>query len=205
MVGVRLFVEGGGDSKALKSECREGFRKFLQKAGLKDRMPRIVACGGRGKAYDDFCSYHANARNGQVVLLLVDSETPVGSTSPWTHLLDREEDAWQRPSDASDEQCHLMVQCMEAWFLADRDNLQAFFGQGFHENALPGNPNIEGISKQDVLASLQRATYNCKTKAAYDKGEHSFKVLARIDPAKVSQASPWARRFFDTLNQIANS
>jgi hypothetical protein len=56
-----------------------------------------------------------------------------------------------------------------------------------------------------VLASLQRATYNCKTKAAYDKGEHSFKVLARIDPAKVSQALPWARRFFDALNQITNS
>jgi hypothetical protein len=205
MVSARLLVEGGGDSKALRIECRRGFHDFLLKAGLKDRMPRIVACGGRGKAYDDFCSYHASARNGQVVLLLVDSETPVSSTSPWKHLLDREGDAWQRPSGASDEQCHLMVQCMEAWFLADRDSLRAFFWQGMIESALPGNPNIESISKQDVLTSLERATRNCKVKATYGKGEHSFKVLARIDPAKVSQASPWARRFLDTLSRVTNS
>ena len=205
MVSVRLLVEGGGGSKALHIECRRGFHDFLLKAGLANRMPRIVACGGRGQAYDEFCSYHANARNGQIVLLLVDSESPVSSMSPWEHLLRREEDAWKRPSGASDEQCHLMVQCMEAWFLADRDSLRAFFGPGMIESALPGNPNVESISKQDVLTSLEKATLNCKVKAAYGKGEHSFKVLARIDPAKVSQASPWARRFFDTLSRVTNS
>lgn len=31
---VKIYVEGGGDSAALKTVCREGFSKFLSKAGL---------------------------------------------------------------------------------------------------------------------------------------------------------------------------
>jgi len=56
VVTVRLYVEGGGDSKELKTHCRRGFRKFIEKAGLQGRMPRIVACGGRQRAYDSFAT-----------------------------------------------------------------------------------------------------------------------------------------------------
>lgn len=31
------------------------------------------------------------------------------------------------------------------------------------------------------------------------KGEHSFRLLAMIDPEKVVKASPWAMRFVETL------
>jgi hypothetical protein len=48
--------------------------------------------------------------------------------------------------------------------------------------------------------NVQRAQ-NCKTKAEYGKGEHAFKLLASIDPAKVMAASPWARRFVDELKK----
>ena len=34
---------------------------------------------------------------------------------------------------------------------------------------------------------------------ANPKGEHSFKLLAMIDPEKVVNASPWARRFVEAL------
>ena len=54
MVTIKLYVEGGGDSKALKTACRKGFRKFIEKAGLMGNMPKIVACGGRQKAYQSF-------------------------------------------------------------------------------------------------------------------------------------------------------
>lgn len=33
MVSVKLFVEGGGDKSKLRSECRRGFKNFLEKAG----------------------------------------------------------------------------------------------------------------------------------------------------------------------------
>ncbi|MEN9866284.1 MAG: hypothetical protein RL748_1874 [Pseudomonadota bacterium] len=66
---VRLYVEGGGDAATLKSSCREGFATFLEKAGLKGHMPRIIACGGREDAFDSFCTTIANGVNAFYLLL----------------------------------------------------------------------------------------------------------------------------------------
>lgn len=33
---VKIYVEGGGDSSSLKSECREAFSKLIQNAGFED-------------------------------------------------------------------------------------------------------------------------------------------------------------------------
>lgn len=205
---VTLYVEGGGDSKALKIECRKGFSDFLREAGLKEKMPSISACGPRHKAYDKFCTAIAS---GEKAALLVDSEEAVNAQHqqgqpdtwrPWAHLKARQGDGWDKPQHSADTDCHLMAQVMESWFLADRDALKAFFGQGFKENALPAANNaIESIAKQQVYSSLERATSNCKTKAVYGKGEHSFKLLTKIDAAKVTQASPWAKRFVDELRK----
>lgn len=49
---VKLYIEGGGEAKSLRIECRQGFHKFLQKAGITGNLPRIVAKGGRRFAYD---------------------------------------------------------------------------------------------------------------------------------------------------------
>lgn len=202
---VKLFVEGGGDSAALRVACREGFTAFITKAGIKNR-PRVVACGGRNDAYESYCTAIGQ---GEQALLLVDSEAAVALPHqagapdqwlPWGHLLQR--DGWNKPATANDADCHLMVQVMESWFLADRKILQDFFGQGFSENALPASANpIEGVSKPAVYGALQKSTSTCKSKAQYGKGEHSFKLLARIDPAKVTAASPWAKRFVDELRK----
>jgi hypothetical protein len=206
---VKLYVEGGGDSTALKTACRAGFSEFLSKAGLKGKMPRIVACGSRQNAYDSFCT----AINiGENALLLVDSEASVStdcqlgdaeSWKPWQHLKNRQGDRWDKPDNAEDAHFHLMVQCMEAWFLADRDTLQNFFGQGFNANALPAaeNNRIESVAKEQIYQSLSAATKNCKTKAKYGKGEHSFKLLALISPERVTASSPWAKRFIEVAKQ----
>lgn len=203
MVGMKLYVEGGGDSNSLRTACRRGFSEFLIRSGLDGHMPRIVACGSRQNAYDDFCTA---LRSGNPAMLLVDSEAPVAGEQapwqPWQHLLNRAGDKWVQPAGANNEHCHLMVQCMEAWFLADRQALQVFFGQGFNVNALPAvSSPIEGVTKQQIYQSLANATKDCKTKAPYGKGEHSFKLLALIDPAKVTAASGWAKRFIDEIKK----
>lgn len=203
MVAIKLFVEGGGHSRTLRVACREGFAEFLKKVGLQGSMPRIVACGSRGVAYSDFCTAVAN---GQPALLLVDSEAPVAAQHqlgdgkdqwmPWAHLAQRQSDGWTKPNGTDDNDCHLMVQCMEGWLLADRQTLQSFFGKGFRPGALPAPSRpIEGVDKDTLYQALKAATASCKTKAEYDKGEHSFKLLARIDPQKVTAASGWAERF----------
>ncbi len=163
MVGIYLYVAGGGDSQLLHIECRRGFRDFLIKAGFKGRLPRIVACGSRRRAYDAFCT--ALRQGEHDAMLLVDSEDPVTSKSPWTHLLQRKGDQWAMPSGADDEDCHLMVHCMENWFLADRNALAAFFGAGFESGRLPSAENsIESLTKTEVYGALERATRHCRTR-----------------------------------------
>ena len=158
-------------------------------------MPDIEAAGGRDQAFDAFRAAHE--RETQTVVLLVDAEEPVMVSDPWKHLSRR--DPWTRPHNTTDDQCHLMVQCMESWFLADREALHTFYGQRFRPQALPGNPRrVEPIPKKDVEDGLKRAT-QATTKGRYHKGRHSFEILATLDPDKVTAASPHARRFVQAL------
>ncbi|MBF0529871.1 MAG: DUF4276 family protein [Deltaproteobacteria bacterium] len=196
---VKIYVEGGGESSALKTSCRKGFNKLIEKAGLKGYMPRIISCGSRRRAYEDFCHALKVAEAGVFIMLLVDSEDPVAPThGPWTHLLDRQYDQWACPDDADDDNVHLMVQCMETWFLADKAALAQYYGRNFAKGCLPPNPHIEDIPKLEVLKGLENATKQTQ-KGQYKKGNHSFNLLERVDPAKLRQASPSAERFFKTL------
>ena len=202
LVSVRIYVEGGGDSKQLKIDCRRGFSKFFEKAGLAGRMPRIHACGPRNKAFDKFRTKLAESQaEKSSVLLLVDSEEPVSHGSdPWSHLKKR--DGWKRPDNAGSDNVHLMVQCMESWFLADVDSLEKFFGDGFRRATLPKNPKIEKVTTDAIDSSLKSATRQCKS-GPYSKGSHSFRVLAVICPVKVANASPHAKRLMDTVSALA--
>ncbi|WP_419163328.1 DUF4276 family protein [Candidatus Palauibacter sp.] len=157
-------------------------------------MPRIVACGGRQNAYDSFKK--ALDIGERTPMLLVDAEDPLTAANPWEHLRNR--DTWDRPNGAGNDHCHLMVQVMESWFLADKSALESFYGQGFQVSALPGNPNVEQISKADVLRCLANATRHT-TKEAYDKGPNSFTILGKINPSVVESGAPSAKRLLDML------
>ena len=197
----KLYVEGGGDA-SLDAECREGFRKLLERAGFAGRMPRLVACGDRGRAFDRF---RTACECGETCYLLVDSEDLIAhgnQGSPWKHLKNLKGDGWEKPPNASDDQCHLMVVCMESWFLADKSALSSFFDAGFAESRLPKRAKIEEIPKNEVYDALGKATAACKRKGTYAKGAHSFKILAMLDPDKVRKASPWAERFFTKLDEV---
>ena len=200
----RLFVEGGGDhNRWLQTECRRAFSMLLTNAGFGRRMPRIVVCGGRANAYDQFCTALAHSAPGEVALLLVDAEAPVDADSPWVFVKQRKGDGWCMPAGAEDKHLHLMVQSMEAWIIADRAALGTFFDPGFRAAALPAaTANLEQVSKCDLERTLQAATKAAKTKGAYNKGRHSFKLLAQVDPKLVRASSPWAERFFATLDAL---
>lgn len=204
---MKLFVEGGGDSNLLKTECRKGFTQFITAAGVSKR-PRIIACGTRNDAYDSFCT---EIKNGNPAMLLVDSEAAIIAAyqqgndatkwTPWEHLKQRQGDKWDKPADATDVQCHFMVECMENWFLADRVTLETFFGQGFHVASLPAvGRAIESVPKAEVYNALKKSTAKSK-KGEYGKGNHSFKLLTEINPNLVIAASPWANRFITELKK----
>ena len=198
--GVRVFVEGGGNNNpALVIEARTAFNKLFERAGLRGQMPRPIPCGGRGCAFDQFVT--ARKEDGDDSVLLVDSEGPVAGSSPWAHVRGRKGDGWQRPPGATDEDLHLMVECMEAWLVADRAALRGVFSRGdaLNEKALPARAP-EDIPKADLLAARARATAG---RDRYDKGSHSFKALEQVDPAALRAACPWADRFFSELERRA--
>ena len=91
-----------------------------------------------------------------------------------------------------------MVQCMESWFLADVATLERFFGSGFKSRSIAKRDDIENIPKDDVYRQLKSASSG-SNKRAYDKGRHSFDILAQIDPEKVIQRSRLAKRLVDTM------
>ena len=156
-------------------------------------MPKIVVCGSREEAYNKFRTFFGGKDD---VMLLVDAEAPVIRQGPWQHL--KASDNWDQPAGTSDGQCHLMVQAMETWFLSDRQALKEYYGPRFQASALPQNPMIEQIAKQDVLNGLARAARNTP-KGPYSKGVRSYEILERLDPAKVRQSSPYADRFIKAI------
>lgn len=195
-MNAKIYVEGGGERRELRARCRKGFSCFFRKTALAGKMPRVIACGGRHQTFDRFRTAINHAEADVFIVLLVDSEEPV-TASAWRHL--RERDSWRKPPNATDNHVHLMVQCMESWFLADMDALASYFGNGFNRNALPGQANVEKVSKTALMESLTRATRASAPKGRYRKGKHSFEILSSLDPQKVAQASPYAKRLLGTL------
>jgi hypothetical protein len=194
---IRIYIEGGGDKKDTKKAIRIGFSEFLkdikQIAQKKRIRWQVIICGSRQNAFEDFnnaLKANPNAFN----VLLVDAEAPV-YTTPCQHLKRR--DNWDLPN-IDDEHCHLMVQTMEAWLIADIETLKKFYGQGFKAHSIPSNPNVEDIEKKQLEPSLKAATRHTQ-KGEYHKIQHASKLLALLDVDKVREASAHCNRLFTTL------
>ena len=196
-----LYVEGGGDHNPdLASECRKAFSKLFEKAGV-TRKPRVIVCGGRKIAYDQFCL--AMQEGASDAWLLVDAEDVVSSGppfNPWSHVRTRQGDGWVRPNGATDDQLHFMAVCMETWLLSDREALKATFGPKLDVSKLPDvNTLLECVEKVKVYGALAKATEPTPSET-YKKGAHSFKALAEVKFANLRILS-WAARFLDEMTK----
>jgi len=200
MVSVQVFVEGGGNEATVKARCRKGFSDYCKRVTLPHRNPAIVACGGRDEAFKRFCIAIKNCRQHETVVLLVDAEDAVCAGSCLEHLSKRDP-SWRFP-ELQGHRIFLMVQAMEAWFLADRETLHAFYGKGFLIDSLPGSAtSIESIPKADLEPKLSHAA-KPTIKGEYHKTKHGFALLALIDPNKVGAASPHAAHFHSFLRSL---
>jgi len=199
-VKVTIFFEGGGDKEATQSKCREGLSKYCAKIKPQGSRLRIVAAGGREQTFDKFKRAALNSRADEVVALLVDSEGPVTANTPAEHLHAR--DGWDFTGLLT-HNVFLMVQTMEAWFLADRGTLATFYDGGFLPNSLPGSDaNVETIRKEAIEPALKKATKQTTSKGEYHKINHGAALLGLIDPNKVEDASPHAASFNQFLRGL---
>jgi hypothetical protein len=180
---IRIYIEGGGNDRLSWRKIRAGFGEFFDSLRQLARSHHIewsiIPCGSRNDTFEDFkmgLKRHPNAFN----VLLVDSESPV--TLPRQDHL-HQQDHWKIPA-LQEDQCHLMVQAIEAWLVADADAMAGFYGQGFRRNALPGQKDVETIAKDDLIASIERAVRDTQ-KRTYKKIDHCAELLKRLDPQKV--------------------
>jgi hypothetical protein len=184
---VRIHFEG---DPALREGFSEFFRELTAALG---RAPKLIA----GKA-DPFRVFllaletHPDALN----ILVIDSEGPDNGELFETICQPKGIDARSR------DHVFWMVQCMEAWFLADAEALRKYYGKEFRENAVPVNPRVEEISKKDVFEALKAATKDT-SKGPYHKTKHAPSLLKLIRPALVEQASAHCRRLLESVPQLA--
>jgi hypothetical protein len=199
-VKVKLYIEGGGDSPLQDTRFREGWQVFFKKAGLAGRMPATVRGGGREATFDLYKTAVRQKKDGELPLLLVDSEDLVSAgNAEWEHL--NEQDRWVKPTAAAADHAFLMICCMEAWFLADREALKRFFHDCWRDNAVPQWANLEEVPKANLYLALEQATAGCGKKS-YSKGRNSFEILKEIDPLVVEKNCPGAKRLLDRLRTI---
>lgn len=198
MTEIRIYTEGGGN-KDSRARLREAFSRFLSgprlaayRRGIKWH---VVMCGSREEAYRMFQRRIGDQPSARV-LLLVDAEGPVSGT-PREHLGAA---GWDLAS-AAEEQCHLMAQVMESWFLADPAAVAAFYGKDFAAGRLPRRKNVEDVPKDAVMAALDVATVKTQ-KGRYHKIQHAPLILESLDPEKVRARAPHCHRLFQTLLQI---
>jgi hypothetical protein len=207
---IAIYVEGGGNTAQQKGELRTGLDALLnaqKRAARKKRLGwKLAPSGGRDQAYRDFRNEIDNADAGSLIILLVDSEEAVApetgdeetdAAARVQHLVRR--DGWVF-SGAEPSRVHFMVQCMEAWIVADPEALAGYYERDFHAEKLPVRVNLEDESKRAIHDKLKKATKDT-TKGAYAKIEHASKLLALISPVKVAARCPRFKTFTDWLTQ----
>lgn len=198
---VRIYVEGGGDHTESKRLFRTGFDEFLRDLNAIARQRRIrwsiIAYGSREATHENYQDALADHPD-TLIILLVDSEGPVrDGQEPYAYL--REHDRWMLEA-AENPCCHLMVQMMEAWLIADIDALREFYGPEFHERLLPRHTDVEQISKDMLSSALDNATRHTK-RGKYHKIKHAPKLLEKIEVQKVRKSAKHCNRLFTFLTE----
>ena len=193
---IRVYFEGD-------SALRKGFNNFLKSeidlARQRGLGFNLIAGGSTAETIKDFM-IAARTHKDAINIVLIDSDKP-DNGNLIADLKQRESWDTEAGAEIQDDQIHFMVQVMESWFLADRDALKKYYKQGFREKQLPGNPNVERISKSDVINGLVNATRNIRKKK-YHKTRHAPDLLSNLDVAKICSNAPACNRLFRSLRSL---
>jgi hypothetical protein len=181
---IRIYFEG-------KATLRSGFEVFF--ADLKTAARgacstiQLVAARNGLSDYRKASRTHPDAWN----ILLKDSEQAMPADPRQlgkSHGID----------PAFVDRVFWMVELMEAWFLADRDALAGYYGDGFLPNVIGDTANVEKIPKAEVLERLRRATMKT-SKGEYDKVAHAPFLLERLNSSRVRERAEHCRLLFGAV------
>jgi hypothetical protein len=199
---VIIYIEGDTKQKGKGNAItlRQGFREFFGGLAEDIKVPiDLKLLGSREIAIKIFLG-ELEYFPTSFQVLLVDAEGEIDEKDTPKTFLQKISPKFDF-KNVKDEQCHLMAQMMESWFLADKEKLAEFYGKGFNINALPKNKNVEEIPKSDVETGLKNAARGT-SKKDYKKGEHAGEILRIIDSKKVREAAPHCEKLFTTVIEV---
>jgi hypothetical protein len=201
-VKVHLYVEGGP-----KGTHADGLRRFKNsfKQHLVQLDPRlsnldVSPCGSTDETIRDYARAVQDKKTDSVVALLVDSDATVTAKTTAAHL--RAKLAFVKLAEKDREHIFLMVQCMEAWLVTDKDALEKCFGAKVHSLKFPANPDIESVPKNDILSALDKAASHTPTKH-YGKIRDAAEILTVLRPERVAKRSRHAAMLHEFLRKSA--
>jgi hypothetical protein len=184
LMEIRIYFEG-------KATLTSGFESFFTELRTAARVARstiqfVAAKDGIG-AYRKASRTHAQAWN----ILLKDSEQPMPTNA--LRLCER-----HGINPEFVDRAFWMVELMETWFLADRDTLASYYGDGFLANAIGETADVEQVSKAQVLDRLKRATTKT-SKGEYDKVKYAPYLLEKLDSNRVRLRAEHCRQLFESV------
>lgn len=180
---IKVYVEGGGSTRYTKIPFREGFDAFFlylkDLAFEHDCSLTFVPCGGIEETFRNFDLALTN-NSDLINMLLVDADgSVINNASPKSHLSSR----WHN-SNATDKQCHLMVQIMESWFFANIDVLYDFYGIDRNNNSpLDIYQNIQNIQNLDK-SIIRQTMLDISKCSSYGDYEEYGKVKQAVEILK---------------------
>jgi len=184
------------------SNLRPGFHKLFEPHVNHARQQKIrfnlIAGGSRTEAAKDFLR-SCRSQPFNVNVLLIDSEGPISDTATAIQSL-RSLSFWDGSVVFDNDQVNLMVQAMEAWFIADPQALINHFGRDFNIKALPSPQNAESVSPSDLATAIREGLRN-SGRRRYDKVTDGVKLLQLIDRVKVGQNCRHFQRLMDYLSR----
>ena len=182
------------------SNLRPGFHKLFEPHVNNARQQRIrfklIAGGSRTEAVKDFLR-SCRSQPSNVNVLLIDSEGPISDTASAIQSL-RTQNFWDGSVACDDDQVNLMVQAMEAWFIADPQALINHFGQDFDIKVLPSPQNAESVAPGDLTTAIRHGLRH-SGRRRYDKVIDGVKLLQLIDHVEVGQYCRHFKRLMDYL------
>jgi Domain of unknown function (DUF4276) len=188
---IRIYFEG-------KATLRNGFETFF--ADLKTAARESGSTLALVAARDGPSDYRKASRSHRQAwnILLKDSE----QSMPPNRL-----QLCQRHGidSAFVDRVFWMVELMEAWFLADPEALDDYYGEGFLRNTIRSAANVELLPKATVLTRLKHATRGT-SKGEYHKVRHAPYLLQKLNSGLVRERAEHCRHLFEAvmarLNQV---